>query len=580
MNKILATCHAASAWRTALAKVVALIAGFALAGLVVAAEPGPSKLVGAIEEDPSVINAALTSLVSSYVTSAPVYSALTHIPKEGVVEPELAERWEISPDGKTYTFHLRKGVKWHDGTPFTSADVKFSIETFTMKLHPWGKVAYKSVESVEAPDPLTVVYRLKQPSASLIYATDFAVAAVLPKHIWEGTDVLKNPANQKPIGTGPYKFVEYIRGQSIRYERNSDYFGATKPHFRELIFRIIPDGPTRVSAFQNNEIDMLYWNALPQSDAVRLSSLPGVTVRKTTNRGAAYLGILNTRLAQLSNPKVRQALMHAIDRKFMRASVDGGTTSVEMRGPVPPSSDLYDAALVDYDFDAAKANRMLDEAGVARGADGMRMTLTVLWPSWGLGAAKIAEILHRNLADVGVKVALQPLDRATLNQKAYGANEFGMVVEALALGPDPDIGVERFYNSRNILKLPYVNNSAYANPEIDRLFDEQRTQTDPAMRKATYHKVQQILWRDLPVLPFFAFTPNNAFRSSYVTGLFAETNGSFENFVNAKPAAVSTGDGPGNGPNKLWWYAGGAVAILLLLTVGWRSSRKRAAADL
>ncbi|CAN5619869.1 ABC transporter substrate-binding protein [soil metagenome] len=543
-----------------------------------AATAETTKLVGAVEEDPAIINAVLTSAVSSYLLSAPVYQALTHIPKEGVIEPELAEKWEISPDGKTYTFHLRRDVKWHDGKPFTSADVKFSIENFTMKLHPWGKIAYKPVESVEAPDDYTVVYKLRQPSASLMQATDFAVAAILPKHLWEGTEFLKNPLNQKPVGTGPYKFVEYVRGQSIKYVRNPGFYGS-KPYFDELIFRVLPDGATRVSALQNGEIDMMYWNALPQSDAARLATIPGITVKTTTNRGAAYLGIVNMKRAPLDDVRVRQAIMMALDRKFMRSSVDGGTTSLEMKGPVPPSSPLYNKALTDYEFNPAKANELLDAAGVVRGADGTRMTIDVLWPSFGLGAAKIAEIMSRNLAEVGIKTSLQPLDRPAMNQKAYVSGDFGITVDALAVGPDPDIGVERFYNSKNILKLPYVNNSSYSNPEVDKLFDEQRVQTDSALRKATYDKIQEQIWKDLPVLTFFAFTPNNAYRSKYVTGLFEETNGSFENFLRARPAGQpmapsdASAGGFTVGPAT---YAGlGALVVVLVGGMAWRSSRRR-----
>jgi peptide/nickel transport system substrate-binding protein len=563
------------------------LCGLILAMGALAATPASAqtKLVAAIEEDPSVINAAMTSLPSSAATSAPIYSALTHIPREGVIEPELAERWEISPDGKTYTFHLRKGVTWHDGKPFTSADVKFSIENFTMKLHPWGKVAYKVVESIDTPDDYTVVYHLKQPSASFMSATDFACAPILPKHIWEGTDFLKNPANQHPIGTGPYKFAEYIRGQSIRYVRNDAYFGAKKPYFDELIFRIIPDGATRLAALQSKEIDVIYWNAFPQSDAARLAAQPGIGLRKTTNRGAAYLGILNTRQAPLSDARVRRAIFLALDRKFMRENVDSGMTSAPMVGPLWPTSELINKALVDYPHDVAQANQLLDEAGVKRGPDGKRMTLSVLWQSSIIGAAKIAEIMQRNLNDVGIDVDLQPLDRGTLNQKAYVSNNFGLVIEPIVLGPDPDIGTERLFNSQNILNSPYVNNSAYANPELDKLFDEQRTKTNLAERKAIYDKIQEILWRDLPVIPFFTYAPNNAYRSSYVSGVFSETDhGSFENYVNAGPAevkgAAAAPAAEAAGASSSWIALGVAVLALIALIVRLLARRRSKADDL
>src|SRR3954470_13277223 len=156
------------------------------------AAPTPTTLVGILEEDPPVMNPAIIGVISSYASGSPVYSALTDIRPDGSIQPLLAEKWEISPDGLTYTFHLRGDVSWHDDTPFTSADVKFSIENANAKLHPWGRGAYKALDRVETPDPQTVVFRLKRPQSSLILGTDAAISAILPKHLWEKDDILKS----------------------------------------------------------------------------------------------------------------------------------------------------------------------------------------------------------------------------------------------------------------------------------------------------------------------------------------------------------------------------------------------------
>src|SRR5580765_3383499 len=155
------------------------------------AQGAPKRIVGALEEDPPVICPPMTSIISSFGSGCAVYGALTWVDRQGDIHPELAERWEISPDGKTYTFHLRKNVVWHDGAPFTSADVKFSFENITSKLHPWGRGAFKALETVDASDPYVAVLRLSTPSPAVMKAVNNAISAIVPKHLWEGTDFIK-----------------------------------------------------------------------------------------------------------------------------------------------------------------------------------------------------------------------------------------------------------------------------------------------------------------------------------------------------------------------------------------------------
>ncbi len=503
-------------------------------GLRKAFAADPTTLVGIIEEDPSLMNPAITAAISSYATGSPVYNALTNIRPNGSIQPELAESWDISPDGLTYTFRLRRDVLWHDDVPFTSADVKFSIETANAKLQPWGRGAYRALDRVETPDAYTAVLKLKQPQASLMLGTDRACSAILPKHIWEKEDLLKSAYNQKPLGTGPYKFVEYVRGESIRYAKNPKYFGGV-PAVDELIFRIIPDAAARVAAFENGDVDMIYHGALPFSEAPRLSKISGVAVKQTDLRGAAYLGLINTRRKPYDDVRVRRALAHAIDRAFIRDNVATGYT-IKMVGPVPPASSLHNDKIADYAFDPKKAAELLDGAGYARKADGTRFTFDLLWPSYDILVTKTADIIYRNLSDIGIKVNLQPLERAALNQKGYVGLQFDMIIETFGQGPDPDIGVERLYNSRSIFTppLPYTNASGYSNPEVDKLFDEQRVQTDPAKRKEVYGRLQEIVWNDLPVLPIFAYAAPNVYRSTYVTDVFDVSYGNQENFAKAR----------------------------------------------
>lgn len=538
----------------------------------------PTRLVGVLEETPSVINPAITAVISSYYAGTPVYSALTHIDPDGTVRPDLALSWDAAADGLSYTFHLRENVVWHDGQPFTAADVKFSIENANAKLHPWGRGAYRAVSLIETPDDHTVVLHLKQPSAALMFGTDGSCGAILPKHIWEGTEILKNPHNLSPIGTGPYRFVEMIAGDRLRYVRNEKYFIPNEPYFDEIVLRIIPDPAARVAAFENGEVDTLYMNALPFSEAPRLAAQKDVVLKKTNLRGAGFMGIFNTRNKPYSDVKVRQAVAHAIDRGFIRENVDKGFT-IKMLGPVPPASPLYNTGLKDYDYDPALANKMLDEAGYPKDANGIRFGFDFLWPAADAGVTRMADVLRQNLAAVGIEAHLQPLDRAALTQKGYIALQFDMLCESYGLGPDPDIGVERLYNSHSIFHppLPYTNASGYSNPEVDSLFDAQRVQLDPAARKRTYDRIQELIWADLPVLPMFSYEAPNVYRASVVTGIYEGSYGNQESFAKAKPPAAPAKPAESAQAAGLPGWAAPVAAATAVVAVGGVWLRRRSA---
>lgn len=546
--------------RAAIKLLSVAVGGPAIAGRAQAA--GPLRLVGAIEEDPPILNPAITSLISSFVAGSPVYSALTRMDVVGNISGDLAEKWEISPDGMTYTFYLRKNIVWHDGAPFSASDVKFSLEQVNSKLHPY-RGAMKSIATVDASltDNL-VVLKLKHPQASLLAGMHNLVGSILPKHLWEGTEVPKNPLNRKPVGTGPFKFAEYVVGDRIRYVKNEKYFIPGQPVFDELVLRIMPDAAARVAAFEKGDLDMLYSSAVPAPEVPRLSKLPGVTLKPASISAGAYLGNINTRNAPYSNVKVRQALAHAIDRGYIRDNVLPGMAQ-NMLGPIPPSLPLYNKELKDYAFDPARANELLDEAGFKRGADGTRFNFRLVWSASDIRVTKMGDIIAQSLATVGIRTLLQPLERATVNQRAYIGGEFDMVIDSFAQGPDPDIGIERLYNSNNIFPTIFVNNSAYSNPTVDKLFDEQRVQTEFAKRKAIYDRIQELIWADVPILPLCAYSVPGVIRTSFATGVFDLEASNREDFAAAVPAARAGGAAPAaEGKTGIGVAAAAGVAAL------------------
>jgi ABC-type transport system substrate-binding protein len=185
----------------------------------------------------------------------------------------------------------------------------------------------------------------------------------------------------------------------------------------------------------------------------------------------------------------------------------------------------------------------------------------------------MADVVKQNLSAIGVQVDLTPLERASLIQSGYVGGNFDMIIDFFALGPDPDIGVERFYNSRNILKVPFVNNGGYTNPEVDALFDQQRAQTELPKRKAIYDRIQELIWDDIPILPMSGMTSPSVMRTSAVTDIFEGMDSTKESFANARfNAAVAASSGYGT-PSPAWWVAGTAAALVVAGGGIWARSR-------
>jgi peptide/nickel transport system substrate-binding protein len=536
------------------------------------AQGAPKRIIGALEEDPPMINPPMTSIISSFGAGCCVYGALTWVDSKGGIHPELAERWEISPDGLTYTFYLRKNVVWHDDTPFTSADVKFTMENVTSKLHPWGRGAFKTLDSVDASDPHVAVFKLKTPSPAVMKAVNIAISGILPKHLWEGTEFVKNPLNKKPIGTGPFKLVEYVQGDRIRYVKNEKYYIPGQPVFDELVIRIIPDAAARIAAFEKGEVDMLYNNSMPFTEIERIKKFPNVEIKASNVSGAAFLGIINMKAKPYDDVRVRQAVAHGINRGFIRDNVMPGFAENQI-GPLPPSMDLANKNLKDYEYSPARANQILDQAGYPRKPDGTRFEFRLLWAAHDIRVTKMADVIRQNLSDVGIAVSLQPLERAALNQKGYIGEQFDMIIDSYAQGPDPDIGTERLYVTNNIHNPPriFTNNSSYSNPEIDQLFEQQRMQTDPAKRKEIYDKIQEVLWEAVPILPILAYSGVGAYRTTAMRNTFESADASKDSFARALlPASAQAATAPASGaaPSPQAGRADGGTPTVVLAGVG------------
>jgi len=477
-----------------------LVVTLLLAGSFAAAQ-APRKggsLVVALGADPEHLNPALTTSYPVGAVGASVYSGLIWLDEKGRPQPELAESWDISADGRTYTFHLRRDARWHDGRPVTSADVKYTMENVLGPYHGRFRNAFALLEGIDTPDDYTVVLRLREPYAPLMSLLTVFDAPILPKHIYEGSNPLDHPANYKPVGSGPFVFREWVRGDRIVLERNPDYFDEPA-YIDRLIYRIIPEELSRSVALEIGDVDLVWGLYLPASELPRMMENPELEVWQGVRIPSLYFVFVNTREGALANPKVRQALMHAIDREqiveqaFMGlGNVNVGPFGVGFFWAYDESTDYSKL----YPYDPAKARQLLAEAGVRN------LTLRFVYDSARGPFRTAGEIIRDNLRQVGINLQLVPLERSVMVEQVYTRGAFDLSIQSFTSSGDPILGYHRIYLTA-APGTPFVNATGYSNPEVDGLLREAAGVFDFERRAELYRRASQILARDLPVLVLF-----------------------------------------------------------------------------
>lgn len=415
-------------------------------------------------------------------------------------QPSLAESWTISPDGRKYTFNLRRNVRWHDGKAFTADDVVFTFGEFLVDVHPRSKAVFERTK-VSKVDAYTVEFALSEPFGPLLRSFDTIGAPVLPAHIYKGTDFRKNPANATPVGTGPFRFKEWKRGEYIHLVRNNDYWRAGLPYLDEIYYRFVPDAASRALGLESQQFHIATQNDLELIDAARLSKLPYL---ESTNRGwewgspIAWIE-LNLRSAPFNDRRFRQALMHALDRQQFRDTVFQGFAKVAT-GPIHSDSPYYEPRVRQYDFNVAKAEALLDEMGLKKGANGIRTTVKLLGLPYGEVWKRAAESTRQALRRVGIEVVLESTDAAGWVDRLKNW-EFEMIMTYLTTLSDPALGVSRTFLTDNQRKgVPFTNEAGYTNAKVDALFKEAAATVDEGKRKQLYSEVQKVLVDDAAVI--------------------------------------------------------------------------------
>lgn len=461
-------------------------------------------LIVAIDPEPSSLTATFNNQYSNRTISANIFDGLLTYDNKYLPQPQLAQSWTISPDGKSITFKLRPGVKWHDGQPFTSKDVRYSALEVWKKVHSRGRSTFATVTDVETPDPLTAIFRLSAPSLVILNAFDGAESQVLPAHIFEGKDIRTNPAASQPIGTGPFKFKKWERGQYVELVRNPDYWDKGKPHLNRVIYRFIPDASARSAALESGDVSYVPFAGVPFSDIARLKRNPNLAFdfRGYSYAAQTYFLAFNLRNKYLAQQKVRQAFAHVIDRQRLIDTVWYGQSKPEY-SVIPSSLTRYFTNdIPHYKLDINKANQLLDEAGFKLKADGTRFTLRLFTDPASSQALLVGEFLRQALSKVGVILQYTPLDNATFTRRIYTDYDFDVVFQGWGIMLDPQMGLTRVYNSKaQTPGVPYANAFAYNNPAMDAIIHKYQRESDPEKRVEYFHDFQRLALTDLPLIP-------------------------------------------------------------------------------
>jgi len=461
---------------------------------------GGTLVVGSTEI-PRHMNGAVQSGLATALPSTQLFASPLRFDDKWQPQPYLAESWELAPDNRTLTLHLRKNAVFHDGQPITSEDVAFSLMAIKAN-HPFSTML-APVETIDTPDPYTAVLHMSRPHPAILLAMSPALAPILPKHVYgDGADLKSHPRNTRDVvGSGPFKLVEYQSGQRIVLERFDKFFLPGRPKLDRLVFNYMPDLSSLTLSLERGDVQMLPNLSAPSE----LRRLQGDTRLTITDKGYEGIGALNwlafnLRREPLSNLKVRQAIAHAVDRNFISKALHAGY-SKPAAGPIVAGSPFYTADLTTYPLDLKAAAQLLDEAGYPAKSGGERLKLTIDYiPGSDAQQKNVAEYLRSQLKKIGIALEVRASADFPSWAKRIASGDFDMTMDTVFNWGDPTIGVARTYLSTNIKPIIWTNTQGYANPKVDELLNAAAVEADSGKRKQLYGEFQKIVTHDLPIL--------------------------------------------------------------------------------
>ncbi|MEK9151769.1 MAG: ABC transporter substrate-binding protein [Patescibacteria group bacterium] len=456
-----------------------------------------------------------------------VYSGLMRTNGKGEIVPDLAQAFEVSADGKTYTFHLRQNVVWHDGEPFSSKDVVTTIERIKnpQTKSPWF-AQFKNV-NVAAPDDRTAVFALAEPFAPFLATL---TVGILPEHLWAEVlpeNTLRAELNTKPVGTGPFKFKNFTKDKkgairSYALGRNERYY-VEPPHLDSVTFKFYADFSSAVTALLDKQVDGLSFLPLEFRDTVDKRRSVKMHTLQLPQYTAVFFNQKKNPL--LSSKDVRKALALAIDREaILRTALEGNAVSVN--GPILAGYPGFDADLKNQAADPGAAAQLLEKEGWAIGEDGVRRKAPPKPPAPKKGQKPaeplpsqelkislttvdtkeniaVAQIIEKSWDSLGVKTELQIVPASKIHKDQLRPRDYDALLYGEILGPDPD--PYPFWHSSQIGETG-LNLALYSNRRVDELLEKARATVKPGEREASYKEFQRILLDDQPAI--FLYSPS------------------------------------------------------------------------
>lgn len=476
--------------------------------------PAPADAVDqtfviAVGSDPGPLNPH--NYASSFIALDMVYEPLVRYAADGTIVPALAESWSISPDGLTWTFRLRDGVTFQDGTPFDAAAAKWNFERWIQTDdHSWLPSTSR-IASVDAPDARTLVLTMD----SFYYATIQDLALVRPVRFLSPASAAADGSFQKPVGTGPWMLEEYLPQQRASFVPNLAYWGE-EPTLERVVFEVIPDAQTRIAALLSGEVDLIGGEYV---GGISLESLPVLrrnpNVKVFTEPGTtSYFLQMDTTRAPFDDVRVRQALNHAIDRAAISERLFGGVAT-PAQGVFPATVPYVEASGSDlYAYDPERARALLAEAGYSAGPDGvlakdgapLDLTLivnTAMFPQ----AGSVAQVLQAQLKEVGVSVRPRLVDDSGWLD-AYSNRSYDLLMNITWGSPyDPHSSLSGVFSSASSATV------AYTDPTLDGLIEQALSATDETERAAVYRQIWARLDEQAAVAPIVSSSRVYALRA-------------------------------------------------------------------
>ncbi|MGB9068020.1 MAG: ABC transporter substrate-binding protein [Candidatus Acidiferrales bacterium] len=502
---------------TTVATCVALAAGV-LGGCARARDSGDRNTVNfLIENMPISLDPRIGTDAQSEHLDGLIFDSLVERDAQLNVVPDLATSWE-TPNPVTYVFHLRQGVKFHDGRAFSSADVKYTFDSILSGsiLSP-KRGTYDTdpkIVSIDAPDADTVVFRLDEPSSSFL--SNLSRPGIGIVEAGSG----KAEASH-PVGTGPFRVVSVEQDEEVVLERNPDYFGGA-PRIGRVRFKVVPEAIVRALELRKGSADIGGVNALTPDMVLALTKEPDIFAEEQPGTQMAYVAF-NFDDPALMHREVRQALAYGIDRATLIRYL--------LRGEARPASSLlppnhwgYEPEVAQYGYDPKRAEELLDAAGFPRGADGVRLRLT-LKTSTEESTRLLGEALADEWNKIGVALTLRPLENATFLAD-IGRGSFQMyTLRWVGANDDPDIF--RYVYSSQRMPPAGANRGHYHNAALDRLIDEQSVEMDQAKRKFLLSQIQKIVAADEPYIDLW-YVDNVCVHRGRVTDITVSPDGGYD----------------------------------------------------